>query len=144
MILGKWSPSDDKSLHKLETIKIPHMSPGNSPIRQREPLSQISKCIKSPLHPQERSSRSLAQLLFLSCHWCRWCTLKYQTAPNGPQSPCYYRLELSSKSSKFKIYMGTQLSQLDWNRLVEVEWPGDRRQRDDHNLVHFSSLSSSL
>lgn len=32
---------------------------------------------------------------------------------------------------------------LNWNRLVEVEWPGDRRQRDDHNLVHFSSLPSN-
>lgn len=46
MILGKWSPSDHKSLHQLETIKIPHMSPGNGPLRQREPLSQIKSALK--------------------------------------------------------------------------------------------------
>lgn len=31
---------------------------------------------------------------------------------------------------------------LNWNRLVEVKWLGDRRQRDDPNLVHFSSPHS--
>lgn len=139
MILGKWSPSDHKSLHQLETIKIPHMSQGERSNPTERTPKPDKKCIKSPLHQLLKITRpTLALILSL-------VSVVHIEVSGQPPMDRRVRVIIGwnyYRQRAVNLKYTWEPNYLNWNRLVEVEWLGDLRQRDDPNLVHFSSPHS--